>query len=374
MTVQRVFYRSIRCDASVEHGIAGGEVMEPNPRAFSMEKPQTFPGRSGRFKRILGLGWCCWLGGLIAFMVPAADASGATLLLRDEAEPVRGMIIEENDDGVLLRVELPDGGVRERLILRESIDTILRPVDEERLAALDPHQPRAYRDYAEELAEKRIDPEARDTSIRLYLIAAHLAPEELGRSALLGMTPLARNATERRRFRAMAFLLDPEQNPDLLRPNDRSDDAASAVDSAATPQVTMLLRALEMLRRGRHQEANRLVRRAGVSELLEEHADILTLEEFLEACGERAPRGPEPPARLLARIVQLELRLMGGDAEPAEVTRVSVPSSGSSWGQLSPEVFHEVVFELTLKTLTEFDPRASIYRNGAWMAPESDGK
>jgi hypothetical protein len=326
----------------------------------------TCPG----FRLLSRVGCYCWLLVVLAAGPDAMHVTGATVLLRDESEPVRGVILEEQEDAILIRVELPDGGRHERLILRESIDTIIRPVDETRLATLDPRQPRSYRDYAEELAEKRIDPEARDTSIRLYLIAAHLAPEELGRSALLGMTPLARNVAERRRFRAMAFLLDPGQNPQLLKNGDHPEDVPTAVDSPATPQVAMLLRALEMLRRGRQQEANRIIMgRSGVSELLEEHADILTVEEFLEACGERAPRGPEPSPSLLARIVRLELRLVGGELATPNTPETSATNSRGSWSDLPAGAFQDVVAELTLRTLTEFDPRASIYRNGEWVVP-----
>ena len=295
-------------------------------------------------------------------------AGAATVVLKSDVEPVRGYFVSENAQGVILRVKGTDGKLSDRFISRESIDIVLRPVDERRLAALHPDRPREYRDYAEELSEKRVDPEARETSLRLYLMAAYLAPEELGKSALLGMTPLARNPTEVRRIRALAFMLDPERDQKLLKSVAASSEAAVETQVSESPQVNLLLRALELLRRGRHQEANRLIRRPGIAELLDEHGDILTFEEFIEACADRASRGPEPPSSLVARILKLELRLLDGrfgDGASDVTSDVSGPTLG--WGELAPEQYRDVITELSLETLTEFDPRENLYRDGRWV-------
>src|SRR5206468_9849498 len=81
-------------------------------------------------------------------------------------------------------------------------------VSPERLAALDPSKPQDYREYAEELAEKQRDPEARDTAIRLYAIAAARGDDNLRHSALLGLIALARNPDEERLFRAAGYRFD----------------------------------------------------------------------------------------------------------------------------------------------------------------------
>ena len=47
-------------------------------------------------------------------------------------------------------------------------------------------------------------------ALRLFLIAAHLDPQKLGPSSLLGMSLLASTPAEVRKYRAMAFLLDPK--------------------------------------------------------------------------------------------------------------------------------------------------------------------
>jgi hypothetical protein len=173
----------------------------------------------------------CWCGVVVGWCLAAHAGWAATVLLKNEATPVRGYLVAEDEQSVTLRVLEANGDWRERRILRESIEIVIRPVDAARLAELDPKFPRAYRDYAEELAEKRVDPEARETAIRLYLIAAYLAPDELGRSALLGMVPLARHEPERRRFRAMAYLLDPAGDRQLLQPGSLERGGAEGAES-----------------------------------------------------------------------------------------------------------------------------------------------
>ena len=80
---------------------------------------------------------------------------------------------------VVTREKLPDGEFRVREIKRSDIDDVIFPVSSERLEQLDPGDPKAYRDYAEELAEKCEDPDARATAIRLYVLAAYLGSDVL---------------------------------------------------------------------------------------------------------------------------------------------------------------------------------------------------
>ena len=112
---------------------------------------------------------------------------------------------------------LPDGKEKIKDYELSKIDIIYQ-IDVERLKKLDKNDPKAYYDYAEELADKKWkdDPEARDMARRLFLIAAYLDPRQFGRSALLSMIPLAGTEAEARRCRAMAFLLDPKGDDKVL--------------------------------------------------------------------------------------------------------------------------------------------------------------
>ncbi len=146
----------------------------------------------------------------------ARPAWGVIILLKGQEKPVRGYFVREDDKAVVLRQLQPDGSTQERSVARSEIEDVIKTVDQARLESLQPARPDSYREYAEELAEKKKDPDAHVTALRLFLIAAYLDPPRLGRSCLLGMVPLARNANEQRRFRAMAYLLDPTHNRDVL--------------------------------------------------------------------------------------------------------------------------------------------------------------
>ncbi len=127
---------------------------------------------------------------LLLLCLPARPAAAVILYLKDQDQPIRGYYVRENEHAVVLLELLPNGSTAERSVPRTQIDDMIRSVSEERLAALRPENPDAYREYAEELAEKRKDPDAQLTGLRLYQMAAVLEPQRLGRSCLLGMVPL----------------------------------------------------------------------------------------------------------------------------------------------------------------------------------------
>ncbi|MBW3595801.1 MAG: hypothetical protein KY475_00840 [Planctomycetes bacterium] len=287
-----------------------------------------------------------WLIAACVLLATCASAQAVTIFERGKTEPTRGRLVRETALHVTIDEVLPDGRTRERVIPRTVIEDMIDPVSAERLKSLSPDNPQAYRNYAEELAEKRIDPDARAAAIRLYLIAAHLAPEDLARSCLLGMTALARTPAEERKFRAMAYLYDPDHDRRLLR-----EAAASEAPAAPSEARDGLVRALQLRRQGNRRAAILNVERTAVKEELSKHADVLTYEEFAQ---------PGLPDELLSKIVGLELALESGEAA----------SAGSSrWSQLIVADQTAPIPSLTLETLTEFDPRRTLYRNGKWVAP-----
>lgn len=337
---------------------------------------------------------------LLGWSLLQAPAAAAIVFLKGEDEPIRGFLRREDDQTVVIDQLLSDGSTTERTIPKSEIEDLLKTVSPERLAALQPDQPDQYREYAEELAEKRKDPEAHFTAIRLYLIAAYLAPERLGRSCLLGMVPLARDATEERRFRAMAYLLDPAHDEQLLTDS----TLAPARQPEAPPrQAEFALRALRLLRQGKRNEALLQARRVRMEDQLPALTDRITYEEFEQACARVCPhcdRGkqecpqcqgkkivagkscaacgaggkitcphcggnyrenPLSPA-LLQKIIQVEL-----DWLPAATPLTPSPAPPRDSWSISAEQGHLASFPpLTLETLTQFDPRQNRYRDGQW--------
>src|SRR5262249_41471529 len=153
---------------------------------------------------------------VLAAVLFCAASPAPAILIDSKGTEVGGYL--EKDDGktLTIRVRRPDGSERKEEFSLAKI-TVLHRLDVKRLEGLSPSNPKGYRDYAEELAAHKNDPEARDTAMRLYLIAARLAPEKFGTSSLLSMSALASTPAEARKCRAMAFLLDPKASDRLLR-------------------------------------------------------------------------------------------------------------------------------------------------------------
>src|SRR5690349_18452025 len=126
-------------------------------------------------------------------------ASAVVVYKKGTSKPVAGHLVRQNGNEVVVRDE-SSSGLKEIVIPRSEIDDFIETVSAERLAALTPSRPQEYREYAEELAEKKLDPEARQTAVRLFQIAAWLDPAKTGRGALLGLVSVARPGEEEARF------------------------------------------------------------------------------------------------------------------------------------------------------------------------------
>lgn len=301
-----------------------------------------------------GTGWL--LAAAVAWAIAPASTEAVIIFEKGKSAPLRGYLIDKNDVRVIVEELRPNGETSERILPLSGIDEMIIAVDAARLETLTPDKPEEYRDYAEELAEKREDPDARRTAIRLYLIAAYLQPQELGRSCLLGMTALARTAREEQEFRAMAYLLDPKHDPSLL-----SAPTTAAVDSRGLSEENrkLLLTFLRLVRTRRSTEARNLAKRADVRELLSQAVASIGPEE-LSAVIEEESLLSSP---LLRRILDLEIALAGG-GRPVAAGASDKPVRWAqvvAGGQLGP------VAPLQLETLTQFDPRQQYFRNGKWV-------
>ncbi len=372
------------------------------PYSFSTSRT---PPRARAFR--VWLIRCCLLAGLL---IGARPAGAVIILMKSPGPPIRGFLVRQTGQTITLRQVLQDGETKERTIARSEIDQVIQSVSSERLATLDPKQPDAYREYAEELSEKRKDPDARATAIRLYLIAAHLAPDRLGRSAMLGLIPLARSDQEQRRFRAMAYLLDPAHDRALLNVRRVVQPPSSTLDAG---RGQAMVRALRLLRQGQRRQALSQAKRSHLDENLPKLTTTISYKEFEQACANVCPhctRGyvtcpkcggkktvPGPRAApttcptcagtghvvcpfchgsyrdnplshsLLRRILLVELAwLAPGSGSPDSTERNPVvPMAG--WGHAVARGHTAPILPLRLATLTEIDPAACRYRDGKWV-------
>jgi hypothetical protein len=300
---------------------------------------------------------------LIAFVAgPWTYAANAVVVLpKGSSTPLMGYLLREDETQVVIRHQVGKAW-RETAVPREEIDELIVTVNPERLAELTPDEPQLYREYAEELAEKRRDPEARDAAIRLYAIAATLGDTRLRHSSLLGLVPLARSPEEERRFRAAVYLYDPAHDASVLA--DTPDHAAASGDATSGSEAAAeVVQAVRLARQGKGSAAKSIAERPAVrAALTGPLAAILPHEELLAACRPR----PLTEAQL-AKLVRAELALdpaLAG-AAPLAAAAETKPERWSDAAQrgLAP------LPALDLDALTEFDPRASVYRDSNWVRP-----
>lgn len=323
--------------------------------------------RSGSALGFLLVGGALTLCGAPSPLGSSLAARAAVVLLKESDEPLMGPIVKDQADRIVIRETLPDGSQRERSIARADVAEVIVTVDPARLAALDPSRPADYLEYAEDLAEKRRDPEALEAALRLYGIAAWLAPERHGRSALLGMAAIARSPEEGRGFRALAYLLDEGRDPQLLRD---SDPPGARAKPAATVRTGLtddgLLEAVRQLRRGARSVARRLAERPETKAEFGRLQGILTYDEFLAGCLDSAP-----PDTLLRALLQAELALTPVESGESATTgaAAATSSAGAGWSADLLDSPARPLPVLSLGRITEFDPRAHRYVDGRWVAP-----
>jgi hypothetical protein len=288
-----------------------------------------------------------------------APCLGVIVLEKGSAEPIKGFLVSKNELRVIVDELLPNGETRRRVILRSNIDVMTDSVGIDRLTELRPDQPKSYRDYADELSEKRDDPEARRVAIRLYLLAAHLDPTGQGRSCLLSMAGLARTPGEERKFRAMVYLLDPAHDLGELRVP--SIAAAVPKIDLTKSERTMLLLAVRALRNGNQREAQNFSRRPLFRDTFKRYSSVLTLDEFSTAA---ARRNEQLSPSLLRKLINVELLVLSLPLEDKPASKDVRWSTILTTGQDKP------VTPLSLESITEFDPNENVFKNNKWTVGE----
>jgi hypothetical protein len=299
---------------------------------------------------------------LAAVLAAPAVARAIVVLPKGSSKPVMGYLVREDDKTIVVREILPDGKSREQMFQRDQLDELLVTVSPERLAALDPGRPQLYREYAEELAEKHRDPEARDMALRLYHMAAVLGEGSLRRGSILGLAALARSPQEERRFRAATYLYDPEHDAAVLAAG--AEVKLAAAPTAAEP-LAELASALRLVRQGKGSQARGVFEKPANREALAGLARIIAAEELLAACAAKN-LSDEQLYKLLRAELAIESSLSGRAAGSATDEFALQPAS---WAAAVKSHGLSALPPLALESLTEFDPRACVFRDGKWVRP-----
>lgn len=298
------------------------------------------------------------IGCVLAVLAVAAPCHAVIVFQKGRDEPIRGYLVEENSLRIVVNEVLPNGQLRKWDLSQVQVEDIVRAVSADDLAALRSNKPEGYRRYAEDLAAKTEDPDARAVAIRLYVIAAHLSPDELGRSCLLGAAALARSSAEERAFHAMAFLLDPDHDSTLLKtPKATPKDPTAITDE----DRSQLRTAIRMLRNGKLTEAKRMLDRESIGRAKAFYSHIATDEDYVAATDAKGRLSP----KLLRKFVTLELALAGGSSSENS----DEPKQATPWSRTIARKSTQPIKPLALAGITEFDPRACHFVDGKWVQP-----
>ncbi len=344
-------------------------------------------------------------------------SAAPAILIESGGVRIGGYFVRDDGKKLAIRVRTADG--KEKVSEYDSGRVkILHQVDRKRLEKLSQDNPKAFRDYAEELAGKKEDPEARDVAMRLYLIAAYLDPQKFGRSSLLGMSSLAGTAAEARRCRAMAFLLDDKGDPSLLRGESaRNAPAAKGprVVDAQTTAINDFVKALQYYRTGQIRQAREVATHEGVDKVFTMAPGMIDRKTFFQKCTDAQC----PTCRLKGTVVCstcngkgvtlglfnqvercatcngqkivtcsncdgtgvvmtypddvmrtfLKAELWAVDQVAGSDPATKKGGSDLSWSSIIQSRQVSPVAPLSLETITEFDPRKCAFRNGAWVVP-----
>lgn len=298
------------------------------------------------------------LAALLLVLLASAPSSAVVVLPKNSSQPVLGYLVRQDDAGVIVRTELPGGKSREMRFSTREIDELIITVDPQRLAKLNPEQPELYREYAEELAEKQRDPEARDMAVRLYAIAAARGSGSLRRGALLGLISLARNPAEERKFRAAAYQFDPQHDAAIL-----SASPAAKPKNSSPQGREELAAALALIRQGKPDAAQAFLERPAAQAELDSIAAATSRAQLAEMCAARSLTAAQ-----LLQLLRAEVAIADVAAERAAPTAL-VEKTAAAWSREHAAERLAPLPPLSLDRLTEFDPAECLFRGGKWVRP-----
>ncbi len=224
---------------------------------------------------------------------------------------------------------------------------------EAHLAALDPTNPLAYFELAEDIADDHVNAAQRDLARHLFALAGVLDPTRLGRSASLALADMEDREHVKRQLLALAALLDERGGvAGWGQPVEATRISASAAVAVGE--------ALSYYRRGRGSRALAMLETPGAMVLLESTGDVLRggAKRFIEDCklyrGRRKPMVTEDDLR---RMLQMEAAVLA-DIDRAWSGQLLL-GRGRPLVEVDPD---------NLPQTLGVDTSRPYYRRGRWVA------
>ena len=284
----------------------------------------------------------------------ASEAAADVVYLRGQS-PVFGIVVREEANHIVFRQRLEDrAGYRERLIPHNDMITFVVTIEPEVLSTLAPDQPARYRDVAEQLAVQRLDPEARDLALRLYLLGARYGDGPIRESCFRGLLPLARTPDEELAFRILAWQTLGDEGNWLDSVPTRAQPEVGSLDEQSELQLRDILRSW---RQGDRNAVVAEIEKPWFRETVRPFASICSWQDLRRWTAE-----PELKTEWLARILELEIAL---------ARTPDVSSDEQSWSVLIRRQ-HQRRGPVTFVSVTEFDLSQSVFVDGQWMEPSAE--
>jgi hypothetical protein len=278
---------------------------------------------------------------------------------KSAAEPLAGWIQSETDNELVLR-PFSEAKETDRIrVAKADIELRIPAFDRQRLEGLVPSNPASYRDYAEELAARSLDPESRELAVRLYLIVANLDSGSLRESSLRALYTIARSANEKNRFRALAESFGISISELAPRAGRAEESAPEGMWDDPTR-----LKAIELMRLFRRSQIGPAKTLMGDTRLAKAWSANIKNPSWSNL--ELIKGDEQITAEGLQRMIQIQFEL-----EREQTTTEAKRVSATSWNRLIEQGEIKPVVMVNLQNVCEFDPRDAVYRDGAWTRPTS---
>jgi hypothetical protein len=316
--------------------------------------------------------FCCFDSGAVVVELESGRRVSGWLVGEDAAE-IRISTVDVNAASGEAGTGVTVGTVRR--LKRDEIVRVIETVDSARLEALSPADPEGYRDYAEELSAMRADVEARVIAERLFVIAADLAPRELGGAAMLGAGDLVLEIDKKKAagYRAMAYLMDPSLGHVLVE-GGAFEDSGEKVVVENRSQVVLWQRfkeALRLFRQGEYQRALDIGRDPSVRPMFGRVNGLLSYGVFERICldwirdGGAQGLGVDLPQDQLRLMLLVEMSNRPGGLAPA-MNKKAVGGEGD-WSDVIARSGGTPRRVMDLRSLSGLDPKRNTYRGGRWV-------
>lgn len=286
----------------------------------------------------------------------SSNVAADVIVVRDEPQPYVGRITVSDSEKLTIEIVDAEGITREITFAPERVLLIVKAEDRERLESLVPGQWEAYRNLAEELASQRIDPQAAELAIRLFLIVAYHERGSVREGALASLVGLARDPEEEKRFRTLAYRMSEREESQWLQP------PITLVRTPLSPaERELLLRTIRLIRQDEGDQALAQMRSDGFSTTYVKVEHLLPFQDLKRYAYSRVVT-----TRRMTDLLRFELALMDPVSEDGEAMEIRKGTTG--WSSINLEA-QPPLHDVDWLTVTEFDPRDHLYRDGSWRRP-----